>query len=310
MQRVVILLSWPILGAVLFGHLPSRFIQDGPAITSQPVGEEAYQLLSRFYDYDRDVPLEARVVEKQELPNCVREKITFRVRDSWVVGYLGIPKAGSAPYPCVLELHGLSGDKTNWWKDDSYISGGMLTNALIEAGIAVFTPDAQYHGERTSNNGFEPPGALFFKNRLLHATHRGRDMFMQCVVECRRAIDYLETRHEVNVERIGVVGYSMGGAETFAVTALDARARAAVACVAVDLSDPLTAPHNFARALGNRPFLMQMGRKDPLYTVEQAQRLYDLIPGSKKEIVFYDSDHRLPPEYVTKAAGWLKVGLK
>ena len=69
----------------------------------QPLGEEAYQILTLFYDYDRDAPLDARIVGQQDLPNCTREKIVFRVRDSWVVGYLGIPKNGTPPYPCVLE---------------------------------------------------------------------------------------------------------------------------------------------------------------------------------------------------------------
>jgi fermentation-respiration switch protein FrsA (DUF1100 family) len=90
--------------------------------------------------------------------------------------------------------------------------------------------------------------------------------------------------------------------------------KVAVACVPPERTgercDPVIAPRNFARALKDRPFLMQVARHDPFYTVEQAQQLFDLIPGSQKEIVFYDSDHRLPPDYVPKAAAWLQDGLK
>jgi len=47
------------------------------------------------------------------------------------------------------------------------------------------------------------------------------------------------------------------------------------------IGDFLRAPGNFARAQNGRPFLMQVGRNDWFCTVEQAQRLYDIIPGSK-----------------------------
>jgi hypothetical protein len=55
---------------------------------------------------------------------------------------------------------------------------------------------------------------------------------------------------------------------------------------------------------------MQMSRADPYCTVEDAQRLHGLIPGSRKELVLYDSGHRLPVEYVAKALEWLQDGLK
>ncbi len=292
------------LAVVLAGAILTASAQDAPAITTQLLGEEAYQLLTSFYEYDRDMPLEARVVGKEILPDCTREKVVFRVRDSWVVGYLGIPKTGSAPYPCVLALHPLTTNKLIWWEDGDYADGAKLTKALLNAGVAVFTPDAQYHGERMSSNGFEPPGVMVFEKR-------SRDMFVQTVVESRRAIDYLETRPEIDKSRVGVIGYSMGGMETFAVTALDTRVKVAVACATPDYPDPVVAPRNFARGLKDRPFLMLTGRNDPVCPAEQAQLLFDFIPGSKKEIVFFETDeHRLPADHVPKAAAWLQEGLK
>ncbi len=295
-------LATTLVSAVV-APVPPAIAQDAPAIKAQPLGEEAYQLLTSFYEYDRDIPLEARVVGTENLPNCTREKIVFRVRDSWVVGYLGIPKTGSAPYACVLELHGLTANKLGLWEDPI---AGALTNALLHAGVAVFTPDAQYHGERISGNGFESPAVMVSKRW----TGRMRDMFVQTVVESRRAIDYLETRTEIDTSRVGIIGYSMGGIETFAVTALDTRVKVAVACATPDNPDPVVAPRTFARGLKDRPFLMQMARHDQFYSVEQAQRLYDLIPGSKKEIVFYDGGHELSADYVPKSAAWLLEGLK
>ena len=104
--------------------------------------------------------------------------------------------------------------------------------------------------------------------------------------------------------------------DSFALMALDKRFRVAVACVtpAGDVEstgkDEAFAPRNFARALDGRPFLMQMGRNDPYCNEAQAQRVYDLIPGSKKEIVYYESGHMLPVDYVSKATEWLRKELK
>ena len=104
--------------------------------------------------------------------------------------------------------------------------------------------------------------------------------------DCRRAIDYQETRGDIDKSHIGVIGHSLGGIETFALTALDSRIRVVVACVtpvgALDrMGDPVRAPRNFARALNGRPSLMQMGRNDPFCNEAQAQGLFDIIPGSK-----------------------------
>ena len=65
-------------------------------MTIHPDHKEAYQVLVQFYQYDRDIPLEAEVVEKEEHEAYIREKVVFRgLSDGLVPGYLGIPKVGS-----------------------------------------------------------------------------------------------------------------------------------------------------------------------------------------------------------------------
>jgi predicted esterase len=291
---------------------PVESAEDRLEITKRPLGDEAFQLLKLVYAYDRDIPLEARVVGKQDLSHGTRERIVFRVGDSWVVAYLGIPKSGSSPYPCVLALHGIGGSKEGWWEQDNFSHGGNLTNALLKQEIAVLALDAPYHGERTYSNNFESATIMVFERGWMN---RLRNMMVQSVVECRRTIDYLETRADIDASRIGLIGYSLGGIQAFPLTALETRIKVAVTCVTsvtnLDQNggDPVYAPRNFVRGLGGRSFLMHMGRNDPTCTVEDAKRIFDMIPGSSKELVFYDSGHRLPVEYVTKAAQWLRNGL-
>ena len=69
-------------------------------------------------------------------------------------------------------------------------------------------------------------------------------------------------------------------------------------------------PYNFAHAIVSQPFLMQMGKKDPFYTVEEAKFLHNLITSPKKELVLYDSGHGLPPEYIPRAVEWFQKHLK
>lgn len=301
---------WLVLSILLLWSHVSINAQTETPFKMEPVGEEAFQVLLQFFQYDQGIPLEARIVEKQDTPDYVREKIVFRgVRDSRVPGYLAIPKTGTPPYPCVLQLHGIMGSKSDWWDDDSFLSGGHLTKGLLEAGSAVLALDAQYHGERISNNDYESPGVMVFQKGWLN---RMREMIIQSTVEYRRAIDYLSTRTEIDTTQIGMIGYSMGGMMTFYLTGVEPRIKVSVACVTPTVKERLsaTAPQNFAKAVGGRPFLMLMGQIDPFYTIEESQQLHDLIESSTKELVFYESGHRLPVEYTRKAIEWFQAYLQ
>ncbi|MBN1294206.1 MAG: alpha/beta fold hydrolase [Candidatus Latescibacteria bacterium] len=276
-----------------------------------PVGGEAYEMIVQSYSYDKEIPLNAKVVETTNMDNCKREKIVFDgVRDGRVPGYLAIPKTGKPPYPCIILLHGHTGNKDEWWQDDSFYGGGLVTKAFLPEGYAVLALDAQYHGERKANNEFESPNMLH--KRGWYA--RSIEMIIQSVTEYRRAVDYLETRPEIDSSRIGVHGYSMGGMMAYLLTAVEPRVKVTVSCVTWNwnIDNPkynLIAPQNFAQGVGNRPFLMMMGRKDPILPFEAAERLYKLIEKPNTRFLSYDSGHRLPDEYITESLLWFKSHL-
>lgn len=269
------------------------------------IDEKTYHILAQLYEYDREVPLEAQIAEQTETSEYTRQKIVFRgINDEWVPGYLAIPQIGKMPCPCVVQLHGFGADKSQWWQEDGYGRCGVLTLKLLKIGFAVLALDAQYHGERIANNRYEHP-RVFVEER--EWAHRYRHMFVQSVVEYRRALDYLETRSEIDSTRNMLVGYSMGGQMAFILTAIEPRIKATVLCVTPrqpSLATYPVVPANFVRGLGSQPILMLMGRCDPNYTVEQAQQFHDLIPGAQKELVFYDCGHRLSPEYIPKTVKW------
>jgi dienelactone hydrolase len=278
--------------------------------TPPPVlSDEAHELLRTFHDYDDAIPLEARIVEHKDNDDTIREKIVFRgVRAAMVPGYLEVPKAGKAPYPCVLLMHGWSGSKAHWWKDGGYLHGGNARKALLDAGYAVFALDAQAHGDRIAENDYhvvnlyEDPGAPPRKNYFTL-----RDIITQTVRDYRRGIDYLETREEINADRIGIVGYSMGGFHAVSLTAVEPRIKAAAGCV-VPVSwqeDPILNPANYVRAIGERPFMMLQGKTDGLCDEAQSRTLHRLFNPDTTRLVLFDAGHKLPLDWVDVAIPWL-----
>ena len=65
-------------------------------------------------------------------------------------------------------------------------------------------------------------------------------------------------------------------------------------------------PRNYARAIDNRPFLMLMGSKDIYYTGDEARQVFELIESQTKDIIFYESGHQLPGDYIEATVGWFQ----
>jgi len=303
-----------ILTCLFFSHASIKG-QDEKPYEMVPVSEEAYSTMTQFFQYDKEIPLNARVIERVELPECFREKIVFSgSHNSRVPGFLAFPKTGSSPYPCILMLHGLDGGgKSRWWNGDSVIDLAVR-EVILTSGYAILALDAQYEGERKANNDYAS-AMEFIKHGWYHKL---REMLVESTVDYRRALDYLETRNEIDTSRIGVFGYSMGGMMTFFLTGTDSRIKASVAAVTplmgkktpLEISEyanhQLSAitPRNYTRAINNRPFLMLMGEKDFYYTVDEAQQLFDLINSQTKGLIFYNSGHHLPIEYAEEVVRW------
>lgn len=280
------------------------------------LGGEAAQATTAFYDYDATIPLEARTVEKRERDGLIREKIVFRgVQGAMVPGYFEYAAGAREAMPCVLLLHGWSGSKESWWQDGNYISGGDVRRGLHAAGFAVFALDAQGHGDRISVNDYAPinhyrdpsDGEMPRKGYLTQ-----EEIYIQTTRDYRRALDYLTTRREIESERVGVVGYSMGGTQTFLLMGVEPRLRAAVAVAAPAERSKWSpiAPQNFVRGIGERPFFLICGREDPMCSVEHAEAVYQLIDGGEKELEFFEGGHRLPVDYAARAVEWIRGKLE
>jgi dienelactone hydrolase len=287
-----------------------------PAPPDKPMtalGPEALTAVKAYYNYDPGIPLEARVVERLEEGGTRRDKIVYRgVRAFWVPAYLETPAVGGGPYPCVVLLHGWSWSKDCWYHDDNYVSGGNMRRALLAAGFAVFAIDAQIHGDRIAENDYAVvniwpgEGQTPQRNRFTLA-----EICEQTVRDCRRGLDYLATRPEIDSSRIGVAGYSMGAWQVFPLAAVEPRVKV---CVASALPTGLTspdpvAPQSYAAGI-TQPFLVQLGKQDEMATQAGAEQLCSLIASPAKWLLWYDGGHSLPVGYVPDAVAWFQEHLK
>ncbi|WP_228853481.1 alpha/beta hydrolase [Aegicerativicinus sediminis] len=272
------------------------------------VSETEFQTIVQFYEYDKNIPLDARVVGTQELDYGIREKIVFKgINNSIVPAYIVIPKNKTEPHPVVALVDGIFGSKERWFQDDSWPKGGLMTTSLVKAGFAVIILDAVNHGERAWEYGYNsPPWPFSYPNEF-------RQMVIQTATEYRRAFDYLATRSEFETSKIGMLGLSMGALITFELTSIDARIKTAIAGVVPPLRrKDLQAVDvcTFASYVNSSSFLMFMGNEDPLYSMEEAEEIFNRIPIKEKEFVEYNAGHEPPIEYVDKATNWFTLYLK
>jgi dienelactone hydrolase len=131
-------------------------------------------------------------------------------------------------FPVVICLHGTGGSK-----DQAYIRDLLFKfTKLGFMGVAI---DARYHGERITNqtdnkNSYQESIIKAWKNK--NATKQEHPFFYDTVYDLWRLTDYLFTRDDVQKNRIGMTGISMGGIETWMAASVDERIKVAVPIIA------------------------------------------------------------------------------
>ncbi len=276
------------------------------------ISKEAYEARLPFFDYNKEIPLEGRIVREWDGETTLRQKFVFRGAQGFhVPGFIELPKsAATTPAPIVLLVHGWSGGKDDWWEDGNYISGGEMRKALLEAGYAVLALDAPAHGERSNEidylhvNTFEDANAPAKINFFTFT-----EIAVQTVKDYRRALDYVADRKDVDMARVGIIGYSMGGMDAFYLLCVEPRIKVAVTCVPPmrSLDYGPTAPIDFTWGVKGKPVLMLMGKTDSFYEVPRMNASYKkYIKSGNSDLIWYDRDHKLTEIYVPDALNWVK----
>lgn len=201
-------------------------------------GEIREKLTELIGDLPPRPPVSAfQVIAKEDKGTYTHETIQFDNGAGEIVkGYVFVPKTANAQSraPAILYCH---------WHGGQYDIGKqelMQTNAtpvaagpaLAEAGYVVLGIDAPCFGER-NGKGPDGPSQKGGNGEMTAAKFNlwaGRTLWGMIVRDDLTALDYLCSRPEVDAQRIGVTGISMGSTRSWWVIAMDDRPRAAV-CV-------------------------------------------------------------------------------
>ena len=128
--------------------------------------------------------------------------------------------------PVVICLHGTGGTK-----DAEAIKN--LLSRFVKLGFMSVAIDARYHGERMpadkSRNYYVEAITKAWNDKQAPYEH---PFFLDTVYDLWRLVDYLEQRSDVDPKRIGMMGISMGGIETWMAASVDTRIKVAVPVIA------------------------------------------------------------------------------
>jgi dienelactone hydrolase len=188
------------------------------------MGEEAAERRAAFLKLiDRPRVPAAPLVEESPLPDgLVQIKFSFASeRDERVPGIL-IRREAAGRRPAVIALHGTGGNK------EGQVA---LLKRLAADGFAAIAIDGRWHGERSkAGSGSADYSAAILRT---YRTGEGHPFLYDTVWDILRLIDYLQTRPDVDAARIGMIGFSKGGMETYLAAAVDPRIAVAVPCIGV-----------------------------------------------------------------------------
>jgi dienelactone hydrolase len=194
-------------------------------------------------DYDpRHEPLDIEVVQEWENEGVITRYVTFTVgtfkgKKSRIAGYYCLP-AGKTKLPAFVWAHG-GGQRADRHRGEYFARQGYASIDInwlgrpLEDGIDINTDWGNVdptQGPRFYSKALRQG----WKRSLLPdeytidtvSSPRNSNWFLLAVA-ARRGITFLEQQPEVNADRIGLSGFSMGGMIT-ALTAIDSRLKAVV----------------------------------------------------------------------------------
>jgi len=257
----------------------------------KPVPDQAFEIYRRLYAYDK-TDLDPKVEGRDESPeNWTREKITFNTAydNQRMAGYLFLPKKGAPPFETVIYYPGAG----IWLTPTSENLGPEVLDFLLVGGRAVFVP--VYLSAYERRDGFD--FASFRNKNLL------RDHYLKWSQDLGRSIDYLETRPEIDKEKLAFFGMSSGGVVGPVLLAVEPRIKVAILEAGGFVTGawcneqaPEADPFNFAPRV-KIPVLMLNGRYDFMRRVQEGQSLlweYLGTPPENKVWKLYDTDHSPP----------------
>jgi formylglycine-generating enzyme required for sulfatase activity/dienelactone hydrolase len=264
----------------------------------KPVSDQLFNAYRSLYAYD-PLPLDASVEKLPDGDGWTIEKVTYRAAygNERAIAYLLLPKKGKPPFQAVVFF---PGSNALLLRKFSIYSTAAL-DGLLRSGRAVIFPVYKSTYER--GDGIEDDTA--------NTSNTWRDHVVMWVKDASRAIDYVQTRPELDHDKIAYYGYSWGAVMGAIVPAVEPRIKACVLALGglgYQHSLPEVDVINFISRV-KQPVLMLNGRYDFFFPVDSTQEPFYQMLGSKKEQkkhLVYETSHNIPRnELIKESTNWL-----
>ncbi|WP_372630028.1 alpha/beta hydrolase family protein [Cohnella sp.] len=245
-------------------------------------------------------PLQPELLERREQDGLVVEKLIYTTYAGLRVPvYALYPRERQGRMPAVLACHGhgighraaLGLNADGLVADERGIHNCFAVQ-LARRGLFVLVPEMMGFGDRRLQAHLEQDPSASSYSCLpiaLQLLMCGTTLAGVRISESLVALDYLETREEVDSGRIGTFGFSGGGLVASLTAAVDMRIRAAVLCgyASTYVGSILQVPHcvdnyipgllqvaeqpDLLGLLAPRPLFIESGEQDAVFPIQPAR---------------------------------------
>ena len=258
-------------------------------------------------DYDETKRLPVVEVSKGD----IFTEIEFQSpRGNDVIASIAMPRNASGKVPAVLWAHAFGSGRNEFATEVTELADRGIASMIFELNLSRYT------GGRSGVDYQDP----------VYAAETFELLLRQDVVNARVALDILQRRGDIDMERIGFVGVDYGAMIGGVLAAAEDRIGSFVFAssfaepsrfFAQELVPPETvesfaeqlAPYDPVRTLKHAgdDILLQNARRDRVVTAEEYEQLIDAADGA--EVKWYESDHDLVYEAQQDRAQWLSEKL-
>jgi formylglycine-generating enzyme required for sulfatase activity/dienelactone hydrolase len=269
----------------------------------KPVSDAIFASFSRQFVYDK-TPVRAMIERTMESESWKADVVSIDAgyNNERLVLYVFLPKTSSAPLQPVVFFPGSNGIHESKF-EPSLINSRLLF--IMKGGRALIFPIYKGTYERQDD----------LKADLQEETVRYKDHVIMWGKEYSRTIDYLETRKDMQADKVAYLGISWGGFMGGIIPAVEKRIKVVVLNVGgmgMEKSLPEVDQINYLPRV-TQPVLMLNGKYDMFFPVETAQKpMFRLLgtPDDRKRMFVYDSGHLVPQtEFIKETLSWFDTYL-
>jgi len=263
----------------------------------KPVDDKTFGIFLNQFSYDKK-PLDAKVEETIEGESWKAEKVSFDAgyNNERMLAFIFFPKNYKGTLQPVVFFTG-SNDIFSKKFETRFINS---IDFIIKSGRVLIYPILKGTNERSDELKSDLPDETVFY----------RDHVIMWRKDIGRTIDYLETRKEIAIDKLGFLGWSWGGYMGGIMPAIEKRFKAVVLNVGgmnMNKSLPEADQLNYLPRV-KQPVLMLNGKYDMFCPLETSQMpMYNLLgtPKQEKKIIIYDAGHLVPKiEFVKETLLW------